>query len=258
MKAPPTDDADGADDDPTPVDPDLEKLYNFVWEASMSGMGGGHGRSLSHQQVCGKDLPSANLDCIRGKCSKCGFKRLWSKGLRPKLVDPFHKLRPGVSRVWLTKMQWDRVKSGGDGSSSEDDLRQRCEGTLIELLDATELVETNTLGHSFHIEQSKVAARECDQHVGPCMLCDDSDWSENGEIVIKKQMQMEYWVTVYYSLLISITAFLVTANWMDKRSALAAGTEVTVELSEREVTTEVVAGSYFAVVERGSTEVGYP
>ena len=35
--------------------------------------------------------------------------------------------------------------------------------------------------NSFHIEQAKMASRECDQHMGPCMLCDDSDWSENGQ-----------------------------------------------------------------------------
>ena len=110
--------------------------------------------------------------------------------------------------------------------------------------------------NSFHIEQAKMASRECDQHMGPCMLCDDSDWSENGEIKRKKQMQYEYWEIIYYSLLISITAFLITHNWKDKSSALPAGTEVTVEPSEREVTTDVVEGSYYAIIERGSTEVG--
>ena len=55
--------------------------------------------------------------------------------MRKKLVYDSGKLKPGVSRVWLTVIQWDRIKTGGDGSKSEDDLRQRCEGTLIEFLD---------------------------------------------------------------------------------------------------------------------------
>jgi hypothetical protein len=34
------------------------------------------------------------------------------------------KLRPDVSEVWLSKMIWDIIKTGGDGNNSEDDLRQ--------------------------------------------------------------------------------------------------------------------------------------
>lgn len=43
------------------------------------------------------------------------------------------------------------------------------------------------------IVHAKIAAKECDQHTPPGMVIDNSDWSENGEIVRKLQMQYEYW-----------------------------------------------------------------
>ena len=61
-----------------------------------------------------------------------------------------------MSRVWLTQMQWDRIKTGGDGSSSEDDLRQQREGTLIELLDEFEPVQNTWVPHRYHIVHAKV------------------------------------------------------------------------------------------------------
>eukprot|EP00966_Prymnesium_polylepis_P172802 3996364-Prymnesium_polylepis.1 len=70
-------------------------------------------------------------------------------------------------------------------------------------------------------------------------------------------MQQEYWTIVYYSLLISIARFLLTSAWKDTRSALPRGTEVTVEPHERSpITAKLMPGSYFAIVDVGSSEVG--
>jgi len=85
----------------------------------------------------------------------------------------------------------------------------------------------------------------------------NSDWSENGEIVLKLQMQSEYWSIKYYSLLISITSFLVASAWKDREGALNVKTEVTVQPGDaKEGSICYVAGSYFAVVQEGSTSVG--
>lgn len=48
-----------------------------------------------------------------GKCCKdsCGFKGLWSKGLREKLVGPDGELKPGVNPVWLQHIEWERYKT---------------------------------------------------------------------------------------------------------------------------------------------------
>ena len=90
------------------------------------------------------------------------------------------------------------------------------------------------------------------------MIRDKSDWSENGEIKVKHQMQSEYWTIVYYSLLISITSFLVTNVWKDREGALQKGTQLTVEPPDQSESGSVKAieGSYFAIVEVGSTDVG--
>jgi hypothetical protein len=45
------------------------------------------------------------------KCNKCGFKRLWSPGLRKKLVSSAGDLLPSVNPVWLQEVQWERYKT---------------------------------------------------------------------------------------------------------------------------------------------------
>ena len=64
---------------------------------------------------------------------------------------------------------------------------------------------------------------------------------------------MEYWVIVYYTLLISIASFLVASVWRERSSVLPIGTEVTVEPAEYEPpvdgTIEAVEGSFWARIE---------
>eukprot|EP00966_Prymnesium_polylepis_P187412 4345132-Prymnesium_polylepis.1 len=71
-------------------------------------------------------------------------------------------------------------------------------------------------------------------------------------------MQREYWTIVYFSLLISISAFLLTSVWKDRRSPVPAKGEVTVELDGKSTpgAVEPGEGAYFAVVQCGSTEAG--
>ena len=63
------------------------------------------------------------------------------------------------------------------------------------------------------------------KNLTPGKLKNDSDWSENGEIVVKHQMQSEYWSIKHYSLLISMTCFLVSSIWKERASPLEAGAE---------------------------------
>lgn len=233
------------DDDATPWQPDpgVQRLHDFCCLTLMDHVG--------NELVCAPCLQDADSKCIRGDCDCCGF-TMWTK-LRPKLVDSFGKLKPDISKVWLTKMQWDRLKTGGDGSSSEDDLRQARDGTVIELLDELKPIQDAWVPHRFNIVNAKIATRECSEHMMPGMNQDSSDWSENGEIVIKRQLQQEYWEIAYYSMLISIWFFLLTAVWKDRESLLSSKAKVTVELEgASEVNgTKAGAGSYFATVESG-------
>lgn len=74
---------------------------------------------------------------------------------------------------------------------------------------------------------------------------------------MKEQVQSEYWHIKYYSLLISISRFLVTTKWNDRKSPLGAKSEVTVQ---REFvapnTTIYTKGSFIATIVHGSNEEG--
>jgi hypothetical protein len=83
------------------------------------------------------------------------------------------------------------------------------------------------------------------------MIRDKSDWSENGSVQVKQQLQSEYWNIVHYSLLISMSSFLISSIWKDRTSALDKGDEVTVETGDKSVpeSVQTVDGSFFAIVE---------
>jgi hypothetical protein len=87
-------------------------------------------RRVITELVCADKFDDAHIKCLQGKCVKCGFKSLWMT-VRQTLVydNSGGKLRPDVSEVWLSNMIWDSIKTGGDGSNSEDDLRQQHEDT---------------------------------------------------------------------------------------------------------------------------------
>ena len=53
-----------------------------------------------------------------GTCDKCGFNRLWGKGLRKEVVDAYGKLKPGADNVWLTKIKWERIKSSAKANTT--------------------------------------------------------------------------------------------------------------------------------------------
>mmetsp|Transcript_47642 Transcript_47642/g.125862 ORF Transcript_47642/g.125862 Transcript_47642/m.125862 type:complete len:691 (-) Transcript_47642:17-2089(-) len=256
LKPSPAADADEGDvsssEDEDESTAQLQRLHDFC-ASHQSGC-----RRATADLVCASSLDQAKSDCLKGKCSKCGLVALW-KPIRKTLVydAPAGKLKPDVSRVWLTMIKWDRIKTGGDGSNSEDDLRQHCEGTLIQFLDQAAQAYTHFLPHSFHIDQAKAASREFDHNSPPGIIHDDSDWSENGECKVKHQLQSEYWTIIYYSMLISISAFLVTSVWEEKSSSLAKGDEVTVEAERADGaygSMEPAEGSFFAVVDAASKE----
>ena len=162
----------------------------------------------------------------------------------------------GISSLWEQHTSWDVVKSA-DGSSSERDLRHLVSGTIIELLDACEEMFKSWVPHRFHAVQARMAETECDQNLTPTKLRKASDWAENGEIVLKLQMQSEYWSTKYYSLLITITSFLIASAWKDREGALDAKSEVTVQPTDApEDSVHFVAGSRYAVVQEGTSVVG--
>ena len=68
--------------------------------------------------LCPGSFDAGKMGCIDPsgceadeKCSKCGFKALWSEGLRKKLVSSTGDLLPGVNPVWLREVHWERYKT---------------------------------------------------------------------------------------------------------------------------------------------------
>lgn len=140
----------------------------------------------------------------------------------------------GVTDLVATAAVVTYQDAGGDGSSKEDDLRQKCEGTLIQLLDQFEPVQKYHVRHTFHIQEDRDAHNEYDRNSIPGMIDCKSDFSENGSLEKAKQLQSEYWIIIYYTLLISIASFLVASVWREHSSVLPAGAAVTVEPKEYE------------------------
>ena len=74
------------------------------------------------------------------------------------------------------------------------------------------------------------------------MIDDKSDYSENGSLEKPKQLQQEYWVIVYYTLLISIASFLVSDVWRERGSILPIGADVTLEPADMPITSRLRMG----------------
>ena len=259
LHSPATDDAERGEDLPPPADPLLIELAALAATTSKT--------TFVNALVCSNCLgDDTEQACLDGACPRCSFARLWSKGLRPKVMkldcetdgetdDETEAVRDTVSSLWEKKLSWDVVKSADD--SDDRDLRHTVTGTITELFDTCEAVFKGWVPHRYHARQAKEAELECHRNLTPGKLKDDSDWSENGEIVLKLQMQSEYWSIKYYSLLISITAFLVASVWKERKGSLDAKTEVTVQPEDApENSVHYVADSHFAVVEEGSVAEG--
>eukprot|EP00965_Chrysotila_dentata_P003992 129759-Pleurochrysis_carterae.AAC.3 len=85
---------------------------------------------LADKFVCGGSVASAAAVCIRGTCDAWGFKQFWSSYLHNQLVPPgFQQLRADAHQLWLSKIKWERLKSGGARSPGDT---QKAEATIRE------------------------------------------------------------------------------------------------------------------------------
>ena len=137
-------------------------------------------------------------------------------------------------------MKWERIKSGvktpgisdeAVGQSPEKEMmRQKCEGTIIDLLDEFEskVMKKYPLHRQTLIKQ-KAADQQREDNLPPCVLDVDSDHSENGPIANAREIQSEYWRMKYFALFISIWSHLDSEAWLDRSGALSQGMAVTVE-----------------------------
>ena len=167
------------------------------------------------------------------------------------------KLLDGVPPVWEHEVRYEVLKSSGstpsDGSNEDKDtLRARCVAPVVRFLDTFEEASVKFPAHRHLIGDTKAKARRRDRFFWPGMLLSDYDWSENGVIAYARQIQSEYWALTHFSLFISITTYLVVEAWLDRRSHLSVGTEVTVEPDGAVLSTaerlSPAQGSFYAVV----------
>jgi len=88
-------------------------------------------RRATSELVCADKLEDAKASCLRGECH-CGFQALLGP-VHAKLVweGPAGKLRPEASRVWLTDLKWNRIKTGGDGNTSPLDVAEHLRATFF-------------------------------------------------------------------------------------------------------------------------------
>lgn len=146
-----------------PAKPLAEQLIEFASLTQMSHVG--------NWLVCSNSLGDGTAQpCLDGQCERCGFARLWSKGLRQTIDE--------TDEFWGQEVCWDELKAGsaeGQGAT-DDDLRQTVSGTIIDFLDAFETVQQQWLPHRFHAGQAKEAARELEQNLTPHKLKKDTDW----------------------------------------------------------------------------------
>ena len=179
-----TDDAEGrAQAEAPPADPLLLELAALAALSSKT--------EFANALVCsaclGDDTAQA---CLDGECNACSFRRLWSQGMRPKVMaldagGKTEAVRDDVFTLWEKMLSWDVVKSS-DGDDDRD-LRHLITGTITELLDACEPVFKGWLPHRYHGCQAIVAELDCYRNMTPGVLCTNADWAENGELVLKLQ-----------------------------------------------------------------------
>ena len=221
------------------IDPQLEALVRFCSLELKS--------LMVQELICGGCLSEAKPVCVDGKCTACGFAKLWSRGLRPKIVNmdkksPKHgELLDGVPTVWEQEVRYEVLKSSGltpsDGSNTEEKetLRAQRTSSLVEFLDAFEEASVKFPAHRHLVGDAKAKAMQRDRGFWPGMLLSDYDWSENGVIGSARQIQSEYWSLTHYSLFISITSYLIVETWLNRSSILSEKTAVTVEPEDAHV-----------------------
>eukprot|EP00966_Prymnesium_polylepis_P082014 1900091-Prymnesium_polylepis.1 len=141
--------------------------------------------------LCVPPLPlrfSLTQECLDGGCKRCGFVRLWSKGLREEIDE--------TDEFWVREISWDTIKPGGDQThgSTDNDLHHTVSGTLIDF--RTPLRLCSATGCPTASTRSRRSGQECEleENLTPHKLKKDS---ENGAIIVKDQTQSEYWHTKY-------------------------------------------------------------
>ena len=101
-------------------------------------------------------------------------------------------------------------------------------GDLVDYLDEFDAKSHKHLVHRNKVSNEFRAKTNYDQNLRPFIVTKDQDFAENGNVQDRKQVQSQYWVTIMYTLFISIMSWLSAAAWNKTEGELAIEDEVTV------------------------------
>lgn len=201
------------------------------------------------------------LECLNGKCPRCGFGKLWSEGLRKHLVvrrrcadgTLVDDLKPGVPIEFQSKLTWTRISSSKAKAAGEakELMHEPRSGTIVEFLDEFERQAMAKFPfHKFTIVRQKTMAAEFERNRWPGWLHFDVDFAENGAIITAEEVQSQYWQISAFTLFVQVVSWLVSEAWVSRTSRLVRGTAVTVELdgASEPGSTQPGKGSYWAEV----------
>lgn len=256
VDVPPTVDAEDAPDD----DEDASDVSRWEGKSALRRLL--HFCSLNSKSdmvrfmLCNGAFDGAGKDaCINGTCSLCGFGTLWSKGLRPHIVDNNGDLKSSLPVEFQTIVKWIRIQSckhttPGEASETRYDERH---GTVVQFLDEFERETIRKFAHHrFTLQRQKATDAEFDRNSWPGWLQFNIDFAMDGTIPPPegRSMQTDHWSPMSYTLFVNIVSWLRTDKWVDRSSSLPRGAFVTVEPGEASIVnaTEPAEGSYWAEV----------
>lgn len=206
--------------------------------------------------LCGGAFDGAGLeDCINCKCQKCGFSQLWSKGLRPHVVDQHGNVKSTAPVEFQSSLKCIRIRSSktNEPGEAKQPSYQSHTGTVVQFLDEFERdVFKKFPHHRFTIMRQKAMAAEFERCRGPGWIQSDVDFMMDGEILppAGESIQSDHWSPMTYTGFIQVLSWIPRAAWTSRSSELKLGAFVTVEPVERSVagSIEPAEGSFGAEV----------
>ena len=196
-----------------------------------------------------------NKVCINSTCEACGFKKLWSEGLRKYVVDKDGNVMSSAPVEFQSVVKWVRIRSSKktEPGEAKQASYEACRGTVVQFLDYFERdVFRKFPHHRFTVQRQKATAAEFERNRWPGWLQFDIDFAMDGTIPPPqgRSMQADHWVPMSYTLFINVVSWLDTAAWTCCSSTLSKGDAVTVEPAATFVrgATEPAAESFWAEV----------
>jgi len=194
-------------------------------------------------------------DCINGKCARCGFDKLWSKGLRKHVIDGQGNIKASAPIEFQAEFKWLRIRSsknGQAGEPSQPSYEQR-RGTVVEFLDDFEASAMRKFPHHrFTIMRQKDMAAQFERNRGPGWVQSDVDFAMDGTIPPPGgvSVQSDHWSPMSFTLFVQVVSWLETDAWVKRSGDLPLHAAVTVEpaIASAPGATEPAKGSYWAQV----------